>query len=43
MFEEHSKELDNILIHSEIENNPNSQNDKVAKANYNAMRLNNRR
>ena len=34
IYEEHSMELENRLISSEIENNPNSQNDRVAHSNF---------
>ena len=34
IYEEHSSELENRLISSEIDATPNSSNDKIAASNY---------
>ena len=43
IYEDHSVELENRLISTEIANNPNSSNDKIAHSNYKQMILRNRR
>ena len=42
-YEEHSIELESRLISTEIANNPNSSNDKIAHSNYKQMLMRNRR